>query len=44
MNEFRGYDESHEDLISIYCRSLPVDHRCRYAAVETLKIGFGGVA
>ncbi len=43
MNEFRGYEESHEDSMRIYCRSLPEDHRRRYAAVEALKIGFGGV-
>jgi len=28
----------------LYCRSLPEDHRRRYAAVEALKIGHGGVA
>ena len=28
----------------LYCRSLPEDHRRRYAALEALKIGFGGVA
>jgi hypothetical protein len=44
MNEFRGYDESHEECMRIYCRSLAEDHRRRYAAVEALKIGFGGVA
>jgi len=44
MNEFRGYEESHEDFMRVYCRSLPEDHRRRYAAVEALKIGFGGVA
>ena len=43
MNEFRGYEESHEDSMRIYCRSLPEDHRRRYAAIEALKIGFGGV-
>jgi len=40
MNEFQGYDQSHEDFF----RSLPGDHRRRYAAVEALKIGFGGSA
>ncbi len=43
MNEFAGYEESHENSMRIYCRSLPEDHRRRYAAVEALKIGFGGV-
>ena len=28
----------------LYCRSLSEDHRRRYAALEALKIGFGGVA
>ncbi len=28
----------------LYCRSLPEDHRRRYAAIEALKIGYGGVA
>ena len=44
MNEFRGYEESQEDFMRIYCRSLPEDHRRRYAALEALKVGFGGVA
>ncbi len=44
MNEFRGYDESHEDFMRVYCRSLPEDHRRRYAALEAMKIGFGGIA
>jgi len=44
MNEFQGYDQSHEDFMRLYFRSLPEDHRRRYAAVEALKIGFGGVA
>ena len=44
MNEFRGYDQSHEDYMRIYSRSLPEDHRRRYAALEALKIGFGGIA
>ncbi|WP_245539030.1 hypothetical protein [Thioflavicoccus mobilis] len=44
MNEFRGYDEEHEETTRLYYRSLPEDHRRRYAAVKALKIGFGGVA
>jgi len=44
MNGFQGYDQSHEDFMRLYFRSLPEDHRRRYAAVEALKIGFGGVA
>lgn len=44
MNEFPGYATSHEDAMRVYSRSLPEDHRRRYAAVEALKIGFGGVA
>jgi len=44
MNEFPGYDVAHEDLMRRYFRSLPEDHRRRYAAVEALKIGYGGVA
>jgi len=41
MNEFQGYDQSHEDFMRLYFRSLPEDHRRRYATVEALKIGFG---
>ncbi|WP_295430852.1 ISAzo13 family transposase [uncultured Thiodictyon sp.] len=44
MNEFSGYEASHEDFMRRYCRSLPEDHRRRYAAVEALKISYGGVA
>lgn len=44
MNEFRGYDQSHEEFMRIYSRSLPEDHRRRYGALEALKIGFGGIA
>ena len=44
MNEFRGYDASHEEFMRLYARSLPEDHRRRYAALEALKIGFGGIA
>jgi len=44
MNEFRGYEASHEEFMRVYSLSLPEDHRRRYAALEALKIGFGGVA
>ena len=44
VNEFPGYDEPHEEFMRIYARSLPEDHRRRYAALEALKIGFGGIA
>lgn len=44
VNEFRGYDSSHEEFMRLYARSLPEDHRRRYAALEALKIGFGGSA
>jgi len=42
MTYFRGYEESHEEEMRRYFRSLPEDHRRRYAAVEARKIGFGG--
>jgi len=44
MNEFAGYQAVHEAAMRLYCRSLPEDHRRRYAAIEALKIGYGGVA
>jgi len=44
VNEFPGYDATHEETMRLYCRSLPEDHRRRYAAVEAVKIGYGGVA
>jgi hypothetical protein len=44
MSEFRGYDYAHEETMRLYYRSLPEDHRRRYAGVEALKIGFGGIA
>ena len=44
MNEFTGYGAVHEETMRLYCRSLPEDHRRRYAAIEALKIGYGGVA
>lgn len=43
MNEFHGYDPAHEEFMRVYHRSLPEDHRRRYAAIEALKIGFGGI-
>lgn len=43
MAYFPGYEESHEEEMRRYFRSLPEDHRRRYAAVEARKIGFGGV-
>ena len=44
MNEFVGYQAVHEAAMRLYWRSLPEDHRRRYAAIEALKIGYGGVA
>ena len=44
MNEFAGYEAVHEEAMRLYCRSLPEDHRRRSAAIEALKIGYGGVA
>jgi hypothetical protein len=44
MSRFEGYDASTVDVMRVYCRSLPEDHRRRYAAVEALKLGHGGVA
>jgi len=44
MKYFPGYEKSHEEKMRMYFRSLPEDHRRRYAAVEAQKIGFGGVA
>jgi hypothetical protein len=44
VNKFRGYEQSHEEAMRVYYHSLPEDHRRRYAAVEALKVDFGGVA
>jgi hypothetical protein len=44
MNEIRGYGESQEELMRLYCGSLPEGHRGHYAAVEALKIALGGVS
>jgi hypothetical protein len=43
MDEFLGYLEEHEETMRVFYRSLPEDHRRRYAATEALKIGYGGV-
>jgi hypothetical protein len=43
MNVFAGYAPSYEETMRLYCRSLPEDHRRRYAALEALKIGVGGI-
>jgi hypothetical protein len=43
-NEFSGYKPTQQESMRLYRRSLPEDHGCRSAAVEALKIGFGGVA
>lgn len=40
---FQRYDEEHEETMRLYCRSLPEDHRRRYAGVEALKLGRGGL-
>jgi len=44
MNEFPGYDKEQEQMMEVFFRSLPEDHRRRYAALEAHKIGFGGVS
>jgi hypothetical protein len=44
MNKFAGYEAMHEEAMRLYYSSLPEDHRRRYAAIEALKIGYGGVA
>jgi len=44
MSEFHGYGEEHEETMRLYCASLQEDHRRRYAAVEALKIGRGGIS
>jgi hypothetical protein len=44
MNEFAGYEADHEEAMRLYSRSLPEDHRRRYAAIEAMKIGYGGIA
>ena len=44
MSEFSGYGQEHEETMRLYFRSLPEDHRRRYAGIEALKIGLGGIA
>ena len=44
MREFPGYGQEHEETMRLYFRSLPEDHRRRYAGIEALKIGLGGIA
>jgi len=44
MNEFPGYDKEQEQMMGVFFRSLPEDHRRHYAAVEAHKIGFGRVS
>ena len=44
MSAFAGYGAEHEETMRVYCASLPEDHRRRYAAVEALKIGRGGIS
>jgi hypothetical protein len=44
MREFEAYGQEHEETMRLYLRSLPEDHRRRYAGIEALKIGFGGIA
>ena len=42
MDEFVSYLEDHEQTVQVFYRSLPEDHRRRYAANEAMKIGHGG--
>jgi hypothetical protein len=42
-NGFAGYEPAHEKAMHLYSRSLPEDHRRRYAALEAAKIGYGGM-
>jgi len=44
MNKFPGYDVATEERIQILHSLLKEDDRRRYAAVEAMKIGYGGVA
>jgi len=43
MSTFEGYGAEHEQTMRLYCASLPEDHRRRYAALEALKLGRGGI-
>ena len=44
MNKCQGYPAAQEQGMRVFFRSLPEDHRRRYAAVEADKLGFGGIA
>ena len=44
MNSFPGYDVETEERMQILHGILKEDDRRRYAAVEAMKIGYGGVA
>lgn len=44
MNKFEGYDSTTEERIQILYSLMKEDDRRRYAAVEALKIGYGGRA
>ncbi len=39
-----GYGTDEEQAMRVFFRSLPEDHQRRYAAVEALKLGFGGIS
>jgi hypothetical protein len=43
MSTFEGYGAEHEETMRLHCASLPEDHRRRYAALEALKLGRGGI-
>jgi hypothetical protein len=43
MSEFPGYGQEREETMRLYFRSLSEDHRRRYAGIEALKIGLGGI-
>lgn len=44
MNKFPGYDSATEERMRIFYSILKEDDRRRYAALEAMKIGYGGVA
>jgi hypothetical protein len=44
MNGFPGYGAAHEETMRMFSRTLDEDQRRRDAAIEALKIGFGGMA
>jgi hypothetical protein len=43
MSTFAGYGAEHEETMRLYCASLPEGHRRRYAALEAVKRGRGGI-